>query len=183
MCHNLHTALVLFGLLPILIFLPACTKNTIETREEAESTLQEENLEAPKTQERLEKERQEREAEARELRTEKIKFMHEDIYFEKGSSHLTLDARELLRRKALWLLKNSDIKVIVEGHTDEAGSKEYNLALGEQRAGAAKSFLIRQGIESSRLIAVSFGNEQPSDTSGTTTAQSRNRRVHFVVEE
>jgi peptidoglycan-associated lipoprotein len=182
MCNKLHAAFVLFVLLPILIFLPACSKNTSETKE-AEATVQEEGLDAQKIREQLEKERQEREAREREFRSEKIQFMIEDIYFEKGSYKLMPDARELLQRKALWLQKNSDIKVIVEGHTDEAGSKEYNLALGEQRAGAAKSFLIGQGIHTSRLIAVSFGNEQPLDASGTATAQSRNRRVHFVVEE
>ncbi len=182
MCNKLHAAIVLFVLLPILIFLPACSKNTAETRE-ADSTVQEENVEAQKAKELLEKELQEREAGERELRAEKIKFMYEDIYFEKGGYKLMPDARESLQRKALWLQKNSDIKVIVEGHTDEAGSKEYNLALGEQRAGAAKSFLIGQGIQSSRLTAVSFGNEQPNDTSGSATAQSKNRRVHFVVEE
>ena len=73
--------------------------------------------------------------------------------------------------------------MIVEGHTDEAGSKEYNLALGDRRAGAVKSFLIGQGIQPGRLIAVSYGNELPIDTSGMESARSKNRRVHFVVEE
>jgi peptidoglycan-associated lipoprotein len=182
MCNKLHAAIVLFMLLSILIFLPACSKNSAETKE-AETTVQEKDLEAQKVREQLEKERREHEAWERELRAEKIKFMYDDIYFEKGSYKLMPDARELLQRKALWLQKNSDIKVIVEGHTDEAGSKEYNFALGDRRAGAAISFLLGQGIQSSRLIAVSFGNEQPIDTSGTATAKSKNRRVHFVVEE
>jgi peptidoglycan-associated lipoprotein len=109
--------------------------------------------------------------------------MYEDIPFEKGSYKLMSEARELLQSKALWLQKNSDLKVIVEGHTDEAGSKEYNFALGDRRAGAVKSFLIDRGIQSSRLVAVSYGNEQPIDTSSMETARSKNRRVHFVVEE
>ena len=93
------------------------------------------------------------------------------------------EARRLLVQKAQWLQKNPDVNVIVEGHSDESGSKEYNFALGDQRAGAVKSFLIGQGIQSSRLIAVSFGNEQPIDSSRTEDARSKNRRVHFVVEE
>ena len=117
------------------------------------------------------------------MRAEKIKFMYEDIYFEKGRYKLMPDARELLLRKAQWLQKNSDINVIIEGHTDEAGSKEYNFALGDRRAGAVKSFLIGQGIQPSRLIAVSYGNEQPIATGGMEAARSKNRRVHFVVEE
>ena len=85
-------------------------------------------------------------------------------------------------RKAKWLKKN-EIKVIVEGHTDEAGTKEYNFALGDQRAGAVKSFLLGRGIQPARLIAVSYGNEHPIDPSRTEEARAKNRRVHFVVEE
>jgi peptidoglycan-associated lipoprotein len=93
------------------------------------------------------------------------------------------EARELLKSKARWLQKNSDLKVIVEGHSDEAGSKEYNLALGDRRAGAVKSFLIGQGVQSGRLIAVSYGNEKPIAAGSRETARSKNRRVHFVIEE
>jgi peptidoglycan-associated lipoprotein len=80
-------------------------------------------------------------------------------------------------------MKNPDLNVLLEGHTDERGSKEYNFALGDQRAGAVKSFLIRQGIESPRLIAVSYGNERPIENSKTEQGKEKNRRVHFVVEE
>ncbi len=179
-----HSAIILFMLLPVLIFLPACSKKTTET-EASDVTMQHEDLEAQQVRARQlsEKERQEREAKARELRAEKIKFMYEDIYFTKGSYKLMPAARELLKSKARWLQKNSDLKVIVEGHTDEAGSKEYNLALGDRRAGAVKSFLIGQGVQSGRLIAVSYGNEQPISTGSSETARSKNRRVHFVVEE
>lgn len=109
--------------------------------------------------------------------------MYEDIYFEKGSYNLTPEARERLYSKALWLQKKSDLKVIVGGYADEEGSKEYNFALGDQRVGAVKSFLIGQDIQSWRLIAVSFGNGQSIDTGNMETAWSKNRRVHFVVEE
>lgn len=177
-----HVAIILFVILPVLIFLPACSKKTSET-EEPGFTVQDEDLEAQKVREQLEKERHERENQERELRAEKIKFMYEDIYFEKGSYKLMPEARELLKSKARWLQKNSDLAVIVEGHTDEAGSKEYNFALGDQRAGAVKSYLIGQGIQARRLIAVSYGNEQPIDTGSMETARSKNRRVHFVVEE
>ncbi|CAB1056785.1 hypothetical protein D1BOALGB6SA_1524 [Olavius sp. associated proteobacterium Delta 1] len=182
MRKKLHVAIILFAILPVLIFWPACSKKTTETGE-SDIAVQEEDLEAQKVREQLEQERREREAKERDLRAEKIKFMYEDVHFEKGSYKLMPEARKLLQSKALWLKKNSDLKVIVEGHTDEAGSKEYNFALGDRRAGAVKSFLIGQGIRSSRLIAVSYGNEQPIDTSSMETAKSKNRRVHFVVEE
>ena len=179
MHKKLHVAIILFVILPVLIFLPACSKKTTET-EASDAAMQQEDMEAQRVREQLE---QERKAKGREFRAEKIKFMYEDIYFKKGSYKLTPEARELLKGKARWLQKNSDLKVIVEGHTDEAGSKEYNLALGDRRAGAVKSFLIGQGVESGRLIAVSYGNEQPISTGSKETTRAKNRRVHFVVEE
>jgi len=182
MHKKLHAAIILFVIVPVLIALPGCSKKTTET-EEPDITAQEMDLGAQIIREQLEQERREREIKERELRAEKIKFMYEDIYFDKGSYKLRPDARDLLQRKAVWLQKNSDLKVIVEGHTDEAGSKEYNFALGDRRAGAVKSFLIGQGIQPSHLIAVSYGNEQPIGTSSTEKAKSKNRRVHLVVEE
>jgi len=182
---KLHVAIILFVILSVLVGFSACSKKT-PAPQESDVTMPQEDLEAQKVREKLEKlekERQEHEAKARQLRAEKIKFMYEDVYFEKGSYKLGLEARKLLKSKALWLHKNSDFKVIVEGHTDEAGSIEYNFALGDRRAGAVKSFLIGQDVQSWRLIAVSYGNEQPIDTGDLETAKAKNRRVHFVLEE
>ena len=182
MGKKLQFALIIFAVIPFLTLLPACSKTSSPT-EETEASVPEEDLEAQKVREQLEKEQQEREAKAREFRAEKIKFMYEDIYFKQGSYNLMPEARQLLIEKAQWLEKYPDVKVIVEGHSDEAGSKEYNFALGDQRAGAVKSLLIGQGIPSSRLNAVSYGNEQPIDTGTTKASKAKNRRVHFVVEE
>ena len=182
MHKNLGLAVILAACVVFAIFLPSCSKNT-NTAEDSAAAMQQEDLEAQKVKEQLEKERQMREEQESELRAQKIKFMYEDIYFEKGSYQLTPQARELLLSKAQWLEEHPDIKVIIEGHTDEPGSKEYNLALGDRRAGAVKSFLIRQGIEPARLIAVSYGKEQPIDAAGTEKAGSKNRRGHFVIEE
>jgi peptidoglycan-associated lipoprotein len=166
--------------------MPSCSKKQVQTDEPAvqeENQDQDQEMAAQKTAQELEQERLEREAAERQLRAEKIKFMYEDVYFIKGRYSLSSEAQEILKRKAAWLMKNPDLNVLVEGHTDERGSKEYNFALGDQRAGAVKSFLIRQGIESPRLIAVSYGNERPIDTSKTEKGRQKNRRVHFVVEE
>jgi peptidoglycan-associated lipoprotein len=182
MHKTLKAATILMALLAALILLWSCSKNKTAS-EASDVSVQETDLEAQKIREQLAQEQQEREAKKRELRAEKIKFMYEDVYFEEGSYRLMPEAKELLQHKALWLKKNSDIKVIIEGHTDEAGNKEHNIALGDQRAGAVKSFLIGQGIMSSRLIAVSYGKEQPIDNSRSEAARARNRRVHFVVEE
>ena len=174
--------LILMAVVPGLLTLPACSKNQVQT-EASVVQEQEQDMKAENAPEELEQERQKREAAERKLRTEKIKFMYEDIYFNKGRYSLKPEAREILQSKARWLMKNPDLSVLVEGHTDERGSKEYNFALGDLRAGAVKSFLIRQGIESPRLIAVSYGNERPIDTSKTEKGREKNRRVHVVVEE
>jgi len=182
MPNGLRTFICFVVLFPILIILPACSKNATEA-EPADVSMQKAMQETAEFSEQLENERRERERQAEELRAEKIKFMYEDIYFKKGSYKLLPEAQELLQRKALWLQKNPDIRVIIEGHTDEAGSKESNLALGERRAGVVKSFLIKRGIETVRLIAVSYGNERPIDTGKTEASREKNRRVHFEVEE
>jgi peptidoglycan-associated lipoprotein len=182
MHKKLDLALILAAFVLFAIFLPSCSKNT-PPASDAAAEMQQEDLEAQKVREQLEKERQMREEQERELRAQMIKFMYEDVYFEKGSYQLTQEARELLLSKAQWLQKHPDIKVIIEGHTDEAGSKEYNLALGDRRAGAVKSFLIGLGVEPARLIVVSYGNEKPIDAARNEKAGSKNRRVHFVVEE
>jgi peptidoglycan-associated lipoprotein len=182
MQSKLHVAIILFVILSVLVGFSACSKKT-PAPQKSDVTMPEEDLEAQKAIEKLEMEHQKLEAQARQLRAEKIKFMYEDVYFEKGSYKLGLEARKLLKSKALWLQKNSDLKVIIEGHTDEAGSKEYNFALGDRRAGAVKSFLIGQGVPSWRLIAVSYGNERPIDTGNLESAKAKNRRVHFVLEE
>ncbi len=175
---NWRYGLILMVIAAGLVTIPSCSKKQVQTDE---PTIQEQDQEmaAEKTAEELEQ----REAAERQLRAEKIKFMYEDVYFKKGRYSLYPEAQEILKRKAAWLLKNPDLKVVIEGHTDERGSKEYNFALGDLRAGAVKSFLIRQGIESPRLIAVSYGNERPIDMGKTEDAKEKNRRVHFVVED
>jgi len=175
----MQLVIALFVMLPILILSPACSKKMAETPG-SDTDMQEEEVEAQKNREKMERERGVRE---RALRAEILQFMREDIYFDKGSYRLGSEARKLLQTKAQWLQKNPDLTVIVEGHTDEPGSKEYNLALGDRRAGAVKSFLMGQGVQSRRITAVSYGNEQPKSSGRAAKARSKNRRVHFVVEE
>ena len=179
---NRRYGLFLMAIVAGLITIPSCSKDQVQT-EAPVTQEQEQEMTAEKSQEELEQERLEREAAERKLRAEKIKFMYEDVYFQKGRYSLSSEAQEILKRKATWLMNNPDLNVLLEGHTNERGSKEYNFALGDLRAGAVKTFLIRQGIKSPRLIAVSYGNERPIDTSKTEKGKEKNRRVHFVVEE
>ena len=179
---NRRYGLFLMAIVAGLITIPSCSKDQVQT-EAPVTQEQEQEMTAEKSQEELEQERLEREAAERKLRAEKIKFMYEDVYFQKGRYSLSSEAQEILKRKATWLMNNPDLNVLLEGHTNERGSKEYNFALGDLRAGAVKTFLIRQGIKSPRLIAVSYGNERPIDKGKTEKDNEKNRRVHFVVEE
>ena len=108
----------------------------------------------------------------------------EDAYFDYDRATLRPDALKTLQANAAELsniLKDYPaFHLIVEGHCDERGSAEYNVALGAQRAAAAKDFLVRAGIPSAQLEVVSYGNERPACTEHTEDCWQRNRRVHFV---
>jgi len=108
-------------------------------------------------------------------------FQNQDIYFDFDKYDLRTDARTTLDRKASFLNQNSSIRVQVEGHCDERGTNEYNMALGERRANAAKQYLTTAGISAGRLSTISYGEERPLDPSHTEAAWARNRRAHFVV--
>jgi peptidoglycan-associated lipoprotein len=160
--------------------LSACAKKTTTIKKEPKIKTEAADVDRQKE---LEAERQRQEAEKRQFMVAKAQFMREDIYFQKGSYRLQPEARAVLQRKADFLKKYPEVSVIIEGHTNERGSRETNIAFGDRRAGAVKSFLIKEGIDSSRLIAVSYGKERPVDTGSSEKARAKNRRVHFVVEE
>ena len=98
------------------------------------------------------------------------------VFFATNESILTTASRETLRAQAAWLRKNSNINVVVEGHADERGTREYNLALGERRANAVKDYLMTYGISSNRLSVISYGKERPVNSGSTPLAWSQNRR-------
>ena len=104
------------------------------------------------------------------------------IYFDFDKYNLKPDAQMILKRKADFLRKNANAKVIIEGHCDERGSTEYNLALGDRRANSAKTFLVNLGIAESRLTTISYGEERPLDPAHNNAAWAKNRRAQFVIE-
>lgn len=104
-----------------------------------------------------------------------------DVYFEYDSFDLTAQAKQVLAEKAAFLNAHPGIKVSVEGHCDERGTQEYNLALGERRAKAAQEYLIFLGINAQRLSTVSYGEERPVDPAVNEEAWAKNRRAHFVI--
>ena len=135
-----------------------------------ESTLKEERLKADE-----EKRQQQQKA-------ERDRFLNEDVYFEYDSYMLLPAAQEVLREKADWLTAHPNASVTIEGHCDERGTGEYNIALGERRAESARTFLINLGIVKSRLRTTSYGEEKPADPSHTEEAWAKNRRAHFVID-
>jgi peptidoglycan-associated lipoprotein len=98
------------------------------------------------------------------------------VFFATNETVLTTASRETLRKQATWLRKNSDINVVLEGHADERGTREYNLALGERRANSAKDYLMTYGISSNRISVLSYGKEKPVDSGSNPLAWSKNRR-------
>jgi peptidoglycan-associated lipoprotein len=107
--------------------------------------------------------------------------MQEDIYFEFDKSTLTPAAQDNLLQKAEWLRENPDATVTIEGNCDDRGTSEYNLALGDRRAEAAKAFLVDLGIDPMRMTTISYGEERPVDPRQNEEAWAKNRRDHFVV--
>jgi len=98
------------------------------------------------------------------------------VFFATNEIVLTTASRETLRKQAEWLRKNSTINVVLEGHADERGTREYNLALGERRANSAKDYLMTYGISSNRISVISYGKERPVDSGSTPLSWSKNRR-------
>jgi len=105
----------------------------------------------------------------------------EPVFFAFDSAEITPEAQAVLQRNADILKKYPTWAITIEGHCDERGTAEYNLALGERRALAASAYLVSLGIPASRLRTVSYGKEFPFDPGKTEEAYAKNRRAHFVI--
>jgi len=138
--------------------------------------LSEEELQAQMEAQQL----QEQEA-LRMIEEARMAFVNEDVYFNFDDATLTSDARMILKQKVSWLRENPGASVLIEGHCDERGTSEYNIALGQRRAQSIKTFMINAGISTSRLSTVSYGEERPVDFANNETAWAKNRRAHFII--
>ncbi len=108
-------------------------------------------------------------------------FMTDRIFFDFDKSALKMEAQALLKKKAEWLKSTANAKLTVEGNCDERGTAEYNMALGERRAQAAKKFLVDLGIDAKRITTISYGKERPTDPAHNEAAWAKNRNDGFVV--
>jgi len=113
--------------------------------------------------------------------TEEI-FAARDIYFDYDRAVIRDDARPALTSLGKHLMDNPTVRVQIEGHCDERGTTEYNLALGERRAKAARDWLVAYGVGDDRLSTISYGKERPVDPGHTEAAYSKNRRAHFNLQ-
>jgi len=103
------------------------------------------------------------------------------VFFATDQSTLSDEARATLSQQAQWLNKNTDYKAIIEGHTDERGTRQYNLALGARRANSVQEYLISQGVAANRLRTISYGKERPVATCADESCYSQNRRAVTVL--
>ena len=112
--------------------------------------------------------------------TDTVKYLADGVpdrvFFATNKSTLTTASRDTLRKQAAWMRKKKDLTFTIEGHADERGTREYNLALGERRANAAKDYLMTYGISGSRLSVISYGKERPINSGSNPLAWSQNRR-------
>ena len=115
------------------------------------------------------------------LRTEFEKTIGNKVYFAFDSAVLSQEAKDRLKKQAEWLLAHSNVIATIEGHCDERGSRNYNLALGLRRAEAAERFLIAQGVDKSRLTIVTYGKDRPEVESHNKNAWRLNRRAVAII--
>lgn len=103
------------------------------------------------------------------------------VYFDTDVHELDAEARSILDQQARWLVANPNVRVTIEGHCDERGTREYNLALGERRANSAKNYLAARGVDAGRMTTISYGKEQPVALGSDPASWAQNRRAVTVV--
>lgn len=111
----------------------------------------------------------------------KEEFVFKDVFFDFDKYDIKEDARPALDSAAAWLKNNKEVKIIIEGHCDERGTNEYNLALGEKRANAARDYLTANGVASEKIKTISYGEEKPLCAEQTEDCYQKNRRASFVA--
>lgn len=153
----------------------------LDAAAKAEALAKQRAMEEEMLREKALKEAALKEAELAKQAAARSRFTNQNIHFAFDSAELTPMSRTLLKEKALWLGQNPGVQVVVEGHCDDRGTMEYNLALGDRRAFSAKKFLVDLGIAESRLSTISYGEERPIDPASNETAWAKNRRAQFVI--
>ena len=183
----------IFGAIMLAMLLAlgvSCAKKqvTMETQEMAADESQQsaedeaarrEAEEARLREQRAREARQRQEASSMSEAARRAAFEDEEIHFDFDKYVLTPQAMMILDDKAAYLREHAGVRVLVEGHADDRGSNEYNLALGDRRANSAKNYLVKSGVAESRITTISYGEEQPLCMQQNESCWYRNRRGHF----
>lgn len=198
--------IVIVLILCVGLLLAGCPKKTV-VKEEPSTKKAEEAIAEREKAARLEAEKEAREKELARIREEEAKKAKEkeferslvakkeagiagevfeskllkDIHFDFDKYDIRPGDAEILKENAALLMKYPKVKIQVEGHCDERGTNEYNLALGERRANSAKRYLTSLGISSDRISTISYGEEKPLDPGHNEEAWAKNRRGHFII--
>jgi peptidoglycan-associated lipoprotein len=172
----------LFALVAFITF--GCQKAA--TKPEAEQLTKEQKESAQKSPEKVTEQKiasgkESVESQEKGAAMEEKEGMFKDIYFAFDKYDVKDEYKSDLKAVASWMTKNPNAKLSVEGHCDERGTNEYNLALGDRRAKAVKDFLVSLGVPSSRVDSISYGEEKPLCTEQTEECWAKNRRAHFVI--
>jgi peptidoglycan-associated lipoprotein len=184
MRRNVWLVISLMMILPVLLSTAACTKKMVQT--EPVSANEPEVQKAPDTTAdaaeqagQLNEDRPEAEATGREAAGKAL--VSEKIHFAFDSSLLSEQDQQMLNSKADYLRANPDITITIEGHCDDRGMDDYNIALGERRAESVKIYLVNLGIATSRLKTVSYGEKRPIAMGRNEVSWAKNRRAQFVI--
>ncbi len=176
---------LILALLLSVVFVGCGKEKPVPEIDDEAARLEEERLRREE-EERLRRQREEEERRRREEEEARARVDFENqmsimIHFDFDKSALRPEAREILSRKAELLRQRPTVKIRIEGHCDEWGTEEYNLALGERRTKAAKDYLVSAGIEESRISKISYGKERPLDPAHNRDAWAKNRRGEFHI--
>ncbi len=166
---------------------PVGDASTLSAADEArlaqEEAQRKKDRDARLVEEDLAKSRQEKEKQERQLQEKMKAAKWSDVNFDYDSYAVRSEDVPRLNELGEWLKANKDIRITVEGHCDERGTIEYNLALGQKRAEAVKGHLVKLGIDGKRIRVISYGKEMPLDSGHTEEAWARNRRAHLAVDK
>lgn len=193
MRRNWWIGLALLIIFPAVMLTTSCAKKAVKPDETAAVTQTAEDDAAAKAaaeqarqeelarQKAMEEQRLAEEAARRAAQEALAAFEAQDVYFDYDKSTLRSDAQAVLQGKAAYMQANPAISVVIEGHCDERGTNEYNLALGDRRAQSVKRYLLDLGISAARMTTISYGEERPVDVAHTEEAWAKNRRAHVKV--
>mgnify|MGYP001820121634 CR=1 FL=1 len=178
MHNNLKIKLAVLLVSLLLVLSISCQKKTVAVENQSNSTAQQGGYETSTADQ---SDAAEKALASSTASNDSAIVLQEDIYFEFDKATLLPETIVTLTQNGRWLRTNADVAITIEGHCDERGTNGYNLALGERRAESLTTFLGDLGVDRSRWVTISYGDERPFDRAHGEAAWARNRRAHFLI--